>query len=565
MARMVPPAMAAGSKKDPERRVFRLIEEETPAGWVGLHHVGVPRHPYKPIGEIDFIVISDLGVFSLEVKGGPVGCRDGVWYAGKRDLRESPFMQVGGASAALRNETREIQPYLSGYGCVFPDCVFSVESEEVLPEVVYDESDHAAGFRAYIERLAEFWRSRYPKAKPLDANAVARVQKALRPDFDLVESVMPSVREAKRSLVAYTDQQRRAISGLREQDRVVVRGGAGTGKTLIAINEACRLAESGAQTLLTCYSKALAAHLEKRLDQTNLTVEHSDKLITRLIKEGGTEGMVPDDASDEDRFEVHRPLAAMEAASLLQLAESYDALVIDEGQDLLTEGRLDVLGCLLRGGMRAGSWRVFWDQQQAILLGADANLKHLHDYESYPLDINCRNTREIAEQVRYLSGIGTDEVAFTEGPKTVDREWSDRKGQSKAARACIKDWLDQGVPPEAITILSPRRFASSAAASDLGIGVRIRDRSGEPPEDEPGVIPFSTIQSFKGLESDAVLLADVDDLDTNTARGLLYVGASRARTLLAVLRAQETTPTFIDRVAEAEKQGRRELEPFELM
>ena len=565
MARMVPPAIAAGSKDDPELRVFKLIEEETPDGWVGLHHVGVPRHRYKPIGEIDFIVISDLGVFSLEVKGGAVGCRDGVWYAGKRDLKESPFMQVGSASAALRNETQDLQPYLSGYGCVFPECVFSVESEEVLPEVVYDESNYGAGFRAYIERLAEYWRGRYPKAKPLDARAIARVQKALRPDFDLVESIMPSVRESKRSLVAYTDQQRRAIAGLREQDRVVVRGGAGTGKTLIAINEACRLADSGARTLLTCYSKALAAHLRLRLDQANLTVEHSDKLISRLIAEGETAGMVPRDASDEDRFAVYRPLAAIEAASRLQMEESFDAIVIDEGQDLLTQGRLDVLSCLLRGGIEAGAWRVFWDQQQAILLGADANLQHLHDYESYPLDINCRNTKEIAEQVQYLSGITADEVAFTEGPRTVDREWDNAKGQSKVARACIKDWLDRGVPPEAITILSPRRFESSAAVSDVGIGVRIRDRSGEPPEDEPGVIRFSTIQSFKGLESDAVILADVDDLDSDTARGLLYVGASRARTLLAVLRAEETTQTFIARVAEGETLKRSEPEAFELM
>src|SRR5262245_61216940 len=99
MAKMIPPSIGGGSREDPEVRVFELIERETPDAWIGLHHVGVPRHPHKPIAEIDFIVISYRGVFSLEVKGGEVGCRNGVWYAGHRDLGESPFVQVGGASA----------------------------------------------------------------------------------------------------------------------------------------------------------------------------------------------------------------------------------------------------------------------------------------------------------------------------------------------------------------------------------------------------------------------------------------------------------------------------------
>ena len=38
-------------------------------------------------------------------------------------------------------------------------------------------------------------------------------------------------------------------------------GGAGTGKTLLALEKACRLADDGQRVLLTCYNKPLGNHL----------------------------------------------------------------------------------------------------------------------------------------------------------------------------------------------------------------------------------------------------------------------------------------------------------------
>lgn len=45
---------------------------------------------------------------------------------------------------------------------------------------------------------------------------------------------------------------------------------------------------------------------------------------------------------------------------------------------------------------------------------------------------------------------------------------------------------------------------------------------------------FSTVAAFKGLESEAIVLADIDDLASDESRELLYVGTSRARMLLAL-------------------------------
>lgn len=553
MARMVPDEFGIGHTDQTEQQVFSLIRDQTPDSWLGLHHVGLPRHNSKPIAEVDFIVISEAGIFCLEVKGGAVSRVDGVWHAGKRELKESPFAQVGSASAALRQQVPELQPFVYGYGCVFPHCRFEVQAPEVLSEVVYDQPCEAQDFSEYIRRLGSYWKGRYPHSSPLSTNDISRTAHALRADFTLEESVMPAVRKAKRRLISYTEEQARAVAGLREEPQVVVRGGAGTGKTVIAIQEAVRLAKAGHKTLFTCYTKAIGAHLEHSVHHPELTIAHMDSLISNLIQAGETEDQIPSDVGDEERFDLFRPLAAIAAVARLGEEGQFDALVVDEGQDLLTQPRLDVLDALIQGGIREGSWRVFWDPLQALFMPegiADLGLLRAAGARpvTYPLGVNCRNTREIAERIEHLSGVDIEEVAFVEGPEPADAEWDNAKTQSKRLRSVINGWLAQGVPVESIAILSPRRFDASIASRPSEVGKPIRDTSGRRPEPDPNTIAFSTIQAFKGLESEAVLLVDVDDLESDRMRALLYVGASRARTVLGVLRKQSTTPTFTRRI-----------------
>lgn len=559
---MVPPTPGIGHVDKTERLIFERIEAETPNGWVGLHHVGLPRHRTKPIAEIDFIVISEHGVFCLEVKGGASRCENGVWFAGTRELKESPFQQVGSASADLRFHLEAVHPFVFGFGCVFPHCAFDVESPEVLPEVVYDASCAPKGFEAYLKRVGNYWRARYPDAKTLGANDIGKVAHALRPDFETVESVLHRVAEVRGRLVKFTDEQDRAIQGLRDTEQVVVKGGAGTGKTLIAATEAMRLADSGRRTLLTCFTKALAAQLTQKLRHPNLAVTHIDRLISDLINAGGTRDMIPDDAAESDRLAVYRPLAAIEGAKALGRLEEFGAIVVDEGQDLLTQPRLDVLDSLLEAGLRAGVWRIFWDHQQALFApDLTVNLGLLTQMGAtpspYALTVNCRNTTEIARRGEVLSGVTADEATFVEGPDACDEVWDGEKTQMKRLRAVVTDWLDRGVSADSMVILSPRRFENSIASSELKLSMPVHDHSGDLFSPTPDAIPFSTIHSFKGLEADAVLLVDVEDIDSAWARSLLYVGASRARVLLATLRSKDTTPSFARRMAaQATRAGR---------
>jgi hypothetical protein len=103
----------------------------------------------------------------------------------------------------------------------------------------------------------------------------------------------------------------------------------------------------------------------------------------------------------------------------------------------------------------------------------------------------------------------------------------------------------EGIAPSDIVILSPRRLDGSSLSGVSRIGeLPLRDASADQPVAQ-GSVAFSTIHAFKGLESAAVIVTDIEQVDTDEARSLLYVGMSRARSLL-ILMIRETARHFLE-------------------
>jgi hypothetical protein len=77
--------------------------------------------------EIDVVLVSPhLGVVLLEVKGGTVSVREGVWYSYGKPMKESPFEQVGTAKHRLIARLNEMKVNLDG---------FFISEVVVLPDV----------------------------------------------------------------------------------------------------------------------------------------------------------------------------------------------------------------------------------------------------------------------------------------------------------------------------------------------------------------------------------------------------------------------------------------------
>jgi hypothetical protein len=106
--------------------------------------------------------------------------------------------------------------------------------------------------------------------------------------------------------------------------------------------------------------------------------------------------------------------------------------------------------------------------------------------------------------------------------------------------------LLEDIAPSRITVLSPRKSEDCCAASvsdpplvqltkhniwDIASGVINR-------------IGFCTVSAFKGMENDFIILTDIEDLDSEWWRSVIYVGMSRARVGLHLLLKQSLQPTY---------------------
>ncbi len=390
-----------------------------------------------------------------------------------------------------------------GYGVVFPDCDFPDVSVEWSREMVIDAGRlRSDGLPKCLQALSEYWDEKHGGRRRADGRLMARALQFMRRNFERVPTLANVGDDFERQHVRLTDEQLRHLDLVVHHDRILCEGGAGTGKTFLALEMAHRHAAKGESVLLTCRSRNLATFLSRRTPHEGVTV-----------------------LAYEDLAEVDT---------------QFDTLIVDEGQDLMSADRFFLLGSLLRGDLENGTWRVFYDanNQSGVYGEFDPDvLALLETYggTSVRLQANCRNTNEIVLQTKLLTGADIGVASFGAGPAVEYAYYEDRSQQVELLVHRIKALRDGGVSPGDVTILSPRSYAESAAADlpehlvrDL---VRVDDLADQrfPPQG----MSFSIIDSFKGLENQFVLVVDIETLDdSERAISQLYVAMSRPRVSL---------------------------------
>lgn len=551
MARMIPEQISSKVSSNAERRLFARFKDELPRTWIVLHSLGLSTHATKPWAEIDFVVVSPHGVCCIEVKGGRIARRRGQWVFtdrfGNETLRpEGPFQQVAGAATALYQfiESQRIanERIQVSYGVATPDIRFDVEGPDIEKEVIFDERDLDGSIEQYIQRIWKYWgrekMGRKPDRprQPLSDKTISTTVALLRGDFDRVPTLRARIDEARDELTALTEEQYRVLDGLADNERQIVSGPAGTGKTLLAAEEARRRAAAGDRVLLVCFNRNLAVML-RGVVAASSTVDavHAHGWMADLIERAGLKARLPK-AEADDLFRVFYPELALEALLVLDRCGRYDTLILDEAQDLLQEKYLDLFDAVLRGGIRNGRWMMFYDRQQDLFSGtARLPLERMKNTGAsvYRLTVNCRNTKPIAIHTFLLSGAEPCPTSRVDGPKVGVHWYRNDNEQVDALVASLGSKLAEKLLPQDLIVMGPRRLENSSIRAAGGrVGLRIED--GDPMTRPKGVLRYATIPSFKGLEADAVFLVDTDDLDRPERRALAYVGASRARVSLDI-------------------------------
>jgi hypothetical protein len=495
--------------------------------WAVFHSVAWQslRGGVQADGEADFVLAHpEHGIVLLEVKGGNVSVMDGQWFSvdtstGQKHRIKNPVKQALDSKYALVRYLDELDPPLKGmpivHGVVFPTGSVDQSIGMAVPrDIVWDGGDLRDPEHA-MTRLLKHWGG---KAK-ITGSQMRQLRQLLAPTYQIRPRLRNVIAEAGEQLLKLTDEQIRALNGLRRNRRAIVYGSAGTGKTVLAIERARRLSEEGFSVLLTCYNGPLGEFLADAVrESASVTAGSFHSVCLRLMKEAGMR--VPRSPSQE-WWRTDAPDLMLRAAE--KTGRNFDAIVVDEGQDF-APGWFEGLTILL-SDLETGPFYVFADTQQAIYL---KDWTPPGEWPAFDLDVNCRNTLPIAVQVAKIFGTKPNSLGAT-GPDPRFVVADSEEDAVDLLLGSIKHLIrEEMVDPSQIAIIGGSRDLINELHS-LSAGSRIV------PMGQKGVVA-ETIHRFKGMESDVlyVLLSGLD-LSSKGGRALAYVAMSRARSVLMVL------------------------------
>ncbi|HSF26975.1 MAG TPA: NERD domain-containing protein [Actinomycetes bacterium] len=510
-----------------EAVVWQRLHDDLPDGSVLAANVAFSdRHGDC---EADLIVaVPGAGFAVVEVKGGHVTHDGTTWRqagGGRSATPIDPVRQARRAKYALRGYL-DRSPAWAGrcqvrlaHLVAFP--YFRVPADFAPPDcprwMVIDETDLADAVQRVLTATLLPDDER-PLATPAEVDDLwAALTGRLLGQRELVSTV----REHADAADLLTAEQAVVLDHLRRVPRVEVRGGAGSGKTWLAVEKARRLARDGARVALMCYSRGLAAYLRRRVEL--MPPGQRPAYVGTFHGLGERWGAPPGDRDDSDFWERRLPAAMVDLAARLPEVERYDAIVLDEAQDFADAWWPAVLSGL-RDPVHGGLY-VFSDEGQRVFARYGRPPVELVPVE---LAENLRNTKQIAQTFGSLT---TEQMRLRggDGPPVRFVACATEEAVSAADDAVV-GLLEDGWASEHVALLTtghrhPVQRERVEARGQDGYWASYW---------ETDDVFYGHVLGFKGLERPAVVVAVNGFGNDHRAREKLYVALSRARDLLVV-------------------------------
>lgn len=504
-------------------------------------------------GEADFTFVSPaFGVLVVEVKGGGVTFNPatGLWSSRDRNgrlnpLKKDPFRQAQSERHSILDQIKGHANWQQFRGGDFPigHAVFFPDIHDAAPLVGPDRPLRIIGVNAdladlagWMARVMNFWQR--AEDTPLSAAGSRVIENILCTPIDVQAVLRAAIDQAEAQRIRLTNNQAKVLRTIGGRRRAVVSGGAGTGKTVLAVTKARQLAADGLNVLLLCYNRPLADLLESVLSDTPGVAAHSfHRFCEQRVREATEAGHdVLKDAkdshsgvTDKDYYDFQLPFALALSSEVLD--EKFDAIVIDEAQDFSDEYWFGVES-LLRDPA-AGHLFVFIDENQTIYKRSGEI--PIQD-EAFHLATNCRNTAPIHEAgYRFYKGELVDSSEIR-GPDVTWAPTDQLEAQADAISRRVRQWVAvEGLDAHDVTVLVAKR--PKARCYEL-LGPRLT-ADGIPWVSEThsvnGAVLLETFSRFKGLEAQAVVLWVGDEVVDGATWETVYVGTTRAKSLLAVV------------------------------
>jgi Nuclease-related domain/AAA domain/UvrD-like helicase C-terminal domain len=460
---------------------------------------------------------------------------------------------------------RPIMPY--GYGAVFTNITRKqfeqAELHEVFAESLCVFKDEMTEGTPAEEFRSRVWRMVSPLAgEPLSMPQFDRLRALLFPEIRIRQIALPldepkAADPSDRTLEVMDMHQEQIARSLGEGHRII-RGVAGSGKTLILAFRAEHLARSATKpVLILCYANGIAGRLEDAMQ--NRGVEHRVQVLTfhgwcyRMLRTFGIP--VP---SERDYPDYTTRLAASVAEVVKAVdqghipAEQYDAVFIDEAHDF--EPQWLALAAKMVNP-RTKALMVVYDDIQAIYKGRERPVWKQLGIEATGrttiLKVNYRNTSQIITFAKRFAAdvIGAPGTTAGDEQAVLLPEDAGRQGLEPDVRKCISieaeahcvaEWLlgrmKAGYEWPQMACLYPEHWIGEKVAQILGrhdVPIDMVKNNKNRISMKKAAVRLLSMHTAKGLEFPCVAIAGLGFLGR---RGepieecvrLTYVGVTRA-------------------------------------
>lgn len=584
--------------EDGEAFVFECFRTKTPDEWHIFHSVPIYGRAsknadgmaYDPNGkrhlerELDFLVlIPDKGFCVIEVKNylrrydsplpnPAVEPGDGT-DAHDTWKRSWPHMQARSAMHDFANWLSKICGFEQKYDRLLPYESGVLMAGEFATE--HDKKD------AIYSELYLCGRSKIERASSLKNFIEGRLNQPVY-DVNLVNEQLEAIKTRliscgifKKSIDDYERIFNQAISRIdhvlpmlsASVDGIEVKGCAGSGKTVMALTEASRLARQGKKVLYLCFNKNLSAWLRRdklvadianipRYGEGRLDLYHFHDFCHKVLKKSFNDDEL---LNRQDGALKHEEECEYERI-ITNRGIFYDYLFVDEAQDF-KNGYWTLLEYLVNSAGR----RFFYDENQRVRPDSDSpprpatrlelttNLRNSKEISLYgasvlpeshidSLDLKCQDVevceakRSVEERAEAVSSIILDKILgnkmlfekATMSQIVILSPWS-RYGQRVADNSfaainkCLKQKKDNGIIKERLYLALP---------DDEAYKNQYEKRLDDTIFKKNGKRAFAdTIKSFKGLEANYVILTDVPVPSPESGFDIddFYVACTRAK------------------------------------
>lgn len=576
---MIPSQPRAGANKS-EQVLFQALEGiPNRPNWTVIHSLSLTDNLFSIAGEADFVVfVPGRGILVIEAKSPNYAeYKDGDWYLDKTPKPDkSPLEQLNKATASIhrfldnRGLYRDVPiarllwfTSLSRFQFVnnSPGDMQFFEWELALIEDLQDPV-------RVIEKVLDEYIKSHANRRDLvlapsdfDETAAKQAAGALINDFKLYRTAEDRYTERTIALRKIMEEQTAILDAFEDNAHVYLDGAAGTGKSFILMEAARRLSKRGFKTLVACWNVMMAEELKRELgNRPNIEVFDLNTLMLQIY---GLQGN-PKVATSE-WYESTLPSRAVDALLKRPELAQYDAILIDEFQDIA--GNNKILEFLIEASATKNA------DETILLFAGDRNQQIMSDHGKLSdpfetvkqllpsmvhitLRTNCRSAPSLATRIPEITGLSIDISKHrmpesTEGGLEIVQA---KAGKESKALADVLRELLKAYRPSDIRVLSPFGASSSlvgelfsresGSADERWLKTQLRD-----PNSANGLIRWRSIQKFKGMESDVVVITDINQraqefakVTGKTLSEILYVGTTRAKFKCVIIASEGTLP-----------------------